>query len=104
MKLDELIHFADQFYPDNCIAAYWDDKYHAPRTKPKNGKGDTLALFVVRELSDTYNEELDDKEQFHTAFLKMKSAITEMEALTAALENAWQKSRNKVIAFPKPEV
>ena len=72
MKLNEIIKIANEGYPDGYLAVYWDFKNEC--ILDKEG-GDTLALFIVRELQDTYDPKLNDKQQLSEARIAIDNAI-----------------------------
>ena len=57
MKLLELLNTANRGYPDGYLAEYYDTR----TGERKSGSGDTLALFVVIELTETFDPEADDE-------------------------------------------
>ncbi len=81
MTLAELIQIVDKAYPDGLVA----------RAHKDEDVGDTLALFIVRELADTYDPDASDAEQAATASGAMGSAIDELQVVCSALENLPQQ-------------
>jgi hypothetical protein len=63
MKLPELLNVANQGYPDGYLAEYYDTKTGAR----KSGRGDTLAVFIVLELIDTFESKASDDSQIGIA-------------------------------------
>jgi hypothetical protein len=49
--------------------------------------GDTLALFIVRELSDTFEDEANDLEQTSSARQALQSAVDQLQAVVGSLED-----------------
>jgi len=83
MTLNELIALADKAYPDSMIERYWDAKKQRVR---RNNFGDTLAQFIVGELSDTFDDDNSDEEQLKEAIRVMESAQREIGGVISALE------------------
>lgn len=84
MTLNKLIRICNKYYDDGYLAMYWNFK----KSKPVDThSGDTLALFIVREIADTYQEDLSDKKQLVEARRCMHSAMTQLDALSNALDN-----------------
>ncbi len=81
MTLDEIIQMADEAYPDGLVA----------RAHKGEDVGDTLALFIVRELADTYDPDASDAEQAAAASGAMETAIDELQAVCTALEKLHQQ-------------
>ena len=81
MKLAELIQIVDEAYPDGLVA----------RAHKGEDVGDTLALFIVRELADIYDPDASDAEQTAGACRAMGTAIDELQAVCNALENLPQQ-------------
>lgn len=79
MTLNELIARANTAYPDGLIAALWDPLRQAVLSNAN--VGDTLALFVVRELKDTFDPEAQDTNQLSTAAQAMQRATNELLAV-----------------------
>ncbi len=81
MTLDEIIQMADEAYPDGLVA----------RAHKGEDVGDTLALFIVRELTDIYDPDASDAEQAAAASGAMETAINELRGVCTALENLPQQ-------------
>ncbi len=77
MTLDEIIQMADEAYPDRLVA----------RAHKGEDVGDTLALFIVRELADVHNPDSSDAEQTAVACRVLETAINELQAICSALSN-----------------
>lgn len=95
MTLQQIVGIADAAYPDGKV-----------RECLRTGKacGDTLALFLARELKDTYAEEtwagagggmrpLTDAEQLGEAARAVGGAVRELEAVRAAFLREIEKNR-----------
>jgi hypothetical protein len=74
MTTQELIKLASDVYPDGLVAATYED---LPAVDT-GGCGDTLALFVARELSETFDEEACTEEQLFAAAKAMDKAVREL--------------------------
>lgn len=87
MTLVELLKIANKGYPDGALALYFN---------PETGKvddldkvhGDTLALFVVRELASTFERDATDEEQLNTAADAIEDAISNLGGVQQALDDA----------------
>jgi len=76
MTLKELVKIASEAYPDDLVQQYHDSE----------GGGDTLAEFIARELSDTFDEKASDAEQLEEALRAMSTAHRELGNVVTALE------------------
>ena len=84
MKINDLIRLASSAYVDNFIAAqYWDFKNHCPDDV---GDGDTLALFIARELWSTFSPSDSSKDQLVAAIQVMDRAKEQLGDVSFALE------------------
>ncbi len=84
MTLTELMQKVIAAYPDpDRIAAYWN-----PGTGKvnKEASGDTLAEFIVREISETFNPGSSDRLQVRYACTAIRDAIADLEATLTGLE------------------
>ena len=82
MKRVELLNAANRGYPDGFLAEYYDIK----TGKVKDGSGDTLAQFLVRELAETFDESQSSDFQINTALGIIDCAIRDLELVAAALQ------------------
>jgi len=74
------IGIANAAYPDGLVGqCAEDDAEH----------GDTLALFIARELKDVRTQGVAPAEQFRIARDAIETAIRELEAVADALDNAY---------------
>ena len=80
MTLPELLHFVDSVYPDGMVKRYFD----APTVE----HGDTLAAFIVRELSDTFDATATEAEQLLHASVTIETAAMELQLVSTALAAA----------------
>ena len=86
MQLLELVRLADAGYtrefPESSLLEIVDRK-----GKPnKTDGGDTLALFIVRELSETYDPKASSEDQVEEALRCMRRARGDLDNLIDALE------------------
>lgn len=85
ITLKTIIRIADSAYPDGLVARC---------AKSGKDEGDTLALFVARELKDTYTDhdsqgrELTSERQLTVSIKAMRRAIRELKAVKAILIRA----------------
>jgi hypothetical protein len=82
VKLIEILERADSAYPDGMILAHWDARRNRPFAR---SQGDTLALFVVRELYETYIPDATDAEQLDEAARVIDRATLELASISEAL-------------------
>lgn len=75
MTLEKLIAVADGAYPEGLVA----------RAHKGEDTGDTLALFVARELADIHDSDASDAEQTAIAANAMRKAAEELLGVCAAL-------------------
>jgi hypothetical protein len=82
MRLVELLERTSQGYPDQYLREYYDRQ----TGERKSGSGDTLAEFVVIELSETFDPDASDQEQIDEAVRVLQGSIKELQDTIAALE------------------
>lgn len=80
MTLDEVIQVADKAYDSMDEAII-----QAVETNESNG--DTLALFVARELKDVFDTSVSPEKNVREMTRAMDSAIRQLEAVRSALED-----------------
>ena len=80
----ELLERANRFYPDGYLSEYYDKKGNYKKGK---NLGDTLAQFIVAELSETYDGTASDCEQLAEAKRVMHMAIRDISAVLAGLDD-----------------
>lgn len=81
MTLVELLNRANAGYRDNFLAEYYD-----PATgEPIDGEGDSLAHFIVSELSETFEADADEDEQRQEASRVLEQAIDDIRAVIAKI-------------------
>jgi len=92
MTLNKIMVIASNAYDaDGVIMACWDPCAQAPRKKPLHGFGDTLALFICREIAETYDPDASSSDQLAEAERVMERASDELARVTAALAEARRK-------------
>ena len=89
MKLNDLIDHANRYYPDDMVQQNWN--YVESRPKTGRAAGDTLALFIVRELADTFNPEASDEDQLHEAARVIQTATDELCRVAEGLKKLSEK-------------
>ena len=83
MTLNQLIRITSPYYDiDDSVARSWDFGH---RCVSEEGVGDTLALFIVREIADTFDESADDRHQLETASEAISSAADQLNRLANEL-------------------
>ena len=81
MKLLELLNTANQGYPNGYLAEYYDTR----TGERKSGSGDTLAQFVVVELTETFDPQADDEAHITEAVRALTRARTDLDRLISVL-------------------
>ena len=85
MTLNQLIRIASSYYDiDDSVARSWDFGH---RCASEESVGDTLALFVVREIADTFDETATNEQQLKNASRAISTAASELTALATALRD-----------------
>lgn len=82
MTLNQLVCRAALAYPEAAVLDCWDTDRERPR---RRDTGDTLALFVARELKDTFDPDASEGIQIATAVKAMQRAADELQAVAHAL-------------------
>jgi hypothetical protein len=82
MTLNQLIDKANKGYPDGYLVVYWDFVHECVNEK---GEGDTLALFIVRELQDTFDRSASDEAQVEEAVRCLRAAQQDLETAVGGL-------------------
>ena len=82
MTLVELLNRANKGYPDEFLAMYYD----TDTGERISASGDGLAEFIVRELSETFDHDLDDDTQIQTATHVLQNAIRDLQTVIDAIE------------------
>ena len=82
MRLDDIIKAADKAYPDGLVGkAYREIK--AKKDSAVLTVGDTLAEFIAREITETYDPKAGTDRQLEEAAHVMETALSEVQ-------NVWQ--------------
>lgn len=84
MDLNQIIACAATAYPDELILAYWDKDARQPVDNPD--AGDTLALFIVREIKDTFDPAATDVQQVETVIDALTRASNEIERVASVMQ------------------
>ncbi len=85
MRLNDLIKIVSEAYPESYIADfYWDFGTSRPKNNPTGG--DTLALFIAREIADTFQDDMGDAGQLREAIIAMTSAQNQLGDICTELE------------------
>ncbi len=82
MTLNEIMDVVHEAYPDGFTRNYWD----AGQQRPCDCDGDTLAEFIVKELTDTYDASAGDEEQLEEAIRVMERACGQIGDVIEALQ------------------
>ncbi len=80
MRLIDLLDLADEGYPDGFLSHFYDE-----RGDRVGGSGDTLARFVVAELSETFDPDAPDAEQLDSARAHIRRAIDALDSVAERL-------------------
>ena len=92
MKFETLLEIANAKYPDDEIVQHWDPKRQEPVSQDL--EGDTLALFIVRELHATFDADATDTAQVETAASVIGQAIIELDHVKVGLMAELLKRRH----------
>jgi len=84
MTLNRLVQKAASAYPDAQVLRYWDEERECATDNP--GGGDGLAMFIARELYETFDPDADDGTQTTTAAGAMRRAADDLLAVMDALD------------------
>ena len=86
MKFIDIVKLAERGYakdfPESILLDFVDEQGN-----PKDESGDTLALFIVRELHETFDDEAREEDQIDAAINAMRKARSDLDNVIAALEN-----------------
>jgi len=85
MKLVDLLNKASAGYDDDFLSEYFD----TDTGDLKEGHGDTLAEFIVVELTETFDSDGDDEDQMSEAVRVMERAKRDLEDVITALLKSW---------------
>lgn len=81
LALVELLNAANRHYDDAYLSEYFDQV----TGKAKEGSGDGLAEFVVRELRETFDEGSACKDQIGRALAAMQHAASDIQSAISGL-------------------
>lgn len=79
--LKELLDLANEAYDDGFLA-----NYYTKKGALKRGSGDTLAKFIVIELSETFTPSSHPKKQLYEAMKVLESARYQLKDIEEKLE------------------
>ncbi len=85
MDINSLIATAASAYPDGLLLACWDNEKQRPKDNPD--AGDTLALFIVREIVDTFDANASDAAQVEAVITALNRASNEIERVASVMQN-----------------
>jgi len=88
MKLIHLLNIANQGYPDQGLSLAYNPEDGAEPEGADEAVGDGLALFIVRELRDTFRPDTDAFDQLTTAAGVLLGAKGDLEEVAEALLKA----------------
>jgi hypothetical protein len=94
MDINQIIKLANVRYPGGVLDAHWNWEAKKPRINAAYGENDTLALFIVREISETYDPDASDLQQMAEAYRVILRGISDMESVADELF----KKLNKLIS------
>ncbi len=81
LTLLELLNLANEAYPDGFLAEYYDAK--TGQRLP--GGGDSLARFIVAEISETFDPDAPRQAQLREARTALSHAIEDLQIVIAIL-------------------
>lgn len=94
MKLIELMAICDEAYakdfPESSLEELVNKRSGAPLKRLPSPIGDTLALFVVRELSETFDAQASEEQQITEAVRVMEMARGNLDNIIMALNERCQ--------------
>lgn len=82
MSVRELLDKANRGYPDGFLSEYYNTKGNF-----REGRGDTLAEFIVVELIETFDPDATEDEQLDEAVRAMERAREDIEGVIRALRD-----------------
>jgi hypothetical protein len=83
MTLNEIMNIVHEAYPDGFTRNYWE----AESGRPRDGNGDTLAEFIVKELAESYDASICSEEQLAQAGAILEQAHDELSRVITALQS-----------------
>ena len=87
MTLVELLTIANKGYPDGYLAELFDPETGDP-VPDADEKGDTLALFILREIREVYYSEASRDENLQSAIGVLEVCRRDVDDTIGALEAA----------------
>lgn len=84
MDINTLMRTAADGYPDGFTDMYWD---YDNQCVNENGNGDTLAQFIVVELSETFDEDATEEAQLEDAMHVLSNAVDSVEDVRDTLRD-----------------
>jgi hypothetical protein len=92
VSINELIAIVSKSYPDNCVQDVYRNEYENADILV----GDTLAVFIARELHETFDPDASDRDQLETAQRKIETAMHELRGVVLGIADELAKmERNK---------
>ncbi len=91
MKFETLLEITNAHYPDDQIIDHWDRDRQQPVSHDE--EGDTLALFIVRELRATFDPDAPDVDQLESAVGVLEKAFVELGKVRVGLMAEFLKRR-----------
>ena len=82
LLLVELLNIANKGYPDEYLSEYYDTNTGERR----QGEGDSLAKYIVTELSETFDPDATRGEQIDQARHALSNVIADLERVVEAIE------------------
>lgn len=95
MKLEELMAIVDKGYGDGNLLEYFNKSQ-----KERDNGGDTLALFIVREIEDTFEPTMTDSAQLDEAVIAIDNAVDQLMDVRFALDTAITEKRRAGKCLP----
>jgi hypothetical protein len=87
MQLIDLLNIANRGYPDEWLSFLY-HKQTGETLADADEQGDTLALFIVRELTEVFDPTNASDVQLYSAIGVMTKARDDLAGVVAALEKA----------------
>ena len=88
MTLVDLLNIANEGYPDNTLSETCYEPATGDMRTDAEQCGDTLALFIVRELRSTFNPTTASDVQLRAAIHAVEIARDDLDAVLSALAKA----------------
>ena len=81
LTLLELLNLANEAYPDGFLAEYYDAK----TGERQPGGGDSLARFIVAEISETFDPDAPRQTQLREGRIALSRAIDDLQSVIEVL-------------------